>query len=346
MKRRLSKLLLLAVIVIILSSCETIGYYGQGMAGHARLMWSRQPVIEVVTTAQPDLQQRLQTAIAIRQFAITDLGLPDNKSYSTYVELDRDAVVWNVVATAPFSLQAKQWCYPVIGCASYRGYFKQVNAQGYAEKLQAQGLDVAVVGATAYSTLGWFSDPLTSLMLRSDDAGIAELLFHELAHQQLYIKGNSRFNEAFATTVGEQGTVHWLQVTAQGELLQRYQRRLVVRAQFLRLLNQTREQLQTLYQNAEADEYKAEQKQQLFLELRQSYEELKQQQWQGIGWYDGWFKQPVNNARLVAIGTYRDLVPAFTKLLAACGQDFERFYQAAPRLIETATLHKCSDQLP
>lgn len=332
-KLRLRYVAIVAVVVAtgLLSSCSTnstLGYYRQSIVGHTSLMLARKPIDKVLRSADEKLAQRLQRAIAIRRFASDSLGLPDNNSYTSYVQLKTDLPIWNVVAAEEFSLRAKQWCYPVVGCASYRGYYHKADAQSYATLMQQRGYETTLAGATAYSTLGWFADPLTSAMFRRGDAALAELIFHELAHQQLYVKNDSRFNEAFASTVGEQGAITWLTMTGQQDLLKRYLRELKVREDFLQLLQNTKSQLQQVYQSDKSLPEKRKLKQQLFVQLQQQYQQLKADKWNNHGWYDGWFKQPLNNARFVAIATYRDLVPSFVQLFERCGGDFSRFYRA------------------
>ncbi len=316
-----------SLLCLVLGSCGSLGYYTQSVVGHSKMMLARKPITDVLKTATGDQQRRLQMTLDIRRFAVEKLSLPDNASYSQYVELDREYPVWSVVAADEFSLRARQWCYPVIGCASYRGYFSQKAAQKYEQGLLEKGLETTLGGVSAYSTLGWFDDPLTSAMLRYDDAFLVEILFHELAHQQLYVNGNSKFNEAFATVVGEQGAVLWLQ-HQQPDLLKKYQQRLQVRYDFFLLIQDVKEKLKPIYSSSLSASTKRQQKAQALLLLEQDYVALKQEQWQGIGWYDGWFKEPVNNARLASIATYRELVPAFERLFELCSRDYERFYAA------------------
>ena len=176
-------------------------------------MLAREPVDKVLKTANEELTGQLELSKQLKRFAIDELSLPESKSYNSYVALERDFPVWVVVAAPEFSVDAKQWCYPVIGCASYRGYFKKQSAQNYAKKISKKGFEVSVGGASAYSTLGWFSDPLLPSMMRYGDVNFAETLFHEIAHQKVYINGDSGFNEAFATVVGQEGAKRWLKYT-------------------------------------------------------------------------------------------------------------------------------------
>ena len=328
-------LLVPVLLFVFLSSCGSVSYYTQSIIGHSRLMLARKPIDQVLLEADEPLKQRLTTAMAIRRFAVTGLALPDNGSYTTYVQLKNDPPVWNVVAAEEFSLKAYQWCYPIIGCASYRGYYHKEAAEKYAAKMKARGYDVAVIGAVAYSTLGWFADPLTSAMLNRDDASLADLLFHELAHQRLYIKHNSSFNEAFASTVGEQGALRWLRATGRDSLLAAYQTRLSVRDDFLALISQAKRDLRRVYEAELPAPIKRERKQRVFDAMRRSHQQLQREQWGNKPWYNNWFDQPLNNARLVAIGTYRDRVPELVAWFNRCGKDFQRFYQQAAVLAET-----------
>ena len=315
------------LLMLGLSGCSSLSYYSQSVIGHSRLMLAREPVPKVMSTADPELQKQLAASLEIRAFAVKELGLPDNNSYSTYVDLEREFPVWNVIAAPEFSVHAQQWCYPVIGCAAYRGYFKRASAIKYAERLQHSGLETVVLGATAYSTLGWFSDPILPSMLRYGEADFAETLFHELAHQQLYINGDSEFNEAFATVVGEVGADRWLKQN-RPELLDDYQTRRSALTQFYALIADSKTRLNDLFnQGIDGDEMRVR-KQAEFDDLKQRYEQLKSRHWQGRGWFDRWFDTPLNNARLAAFSTYRDRVPELQAFLALCGGKLSQFYRA------------------
>ena len=336
LKNSLTILLLLGLSS--LTACSTISYYGQSISGHNRLMWARQPVEKLIETADPDLKAQLLLATQLRKFAIDELDLPDNSSYSTYVDLKRDYPVWTVVAANEFSLTPKTWCYPVIGCASYRGYFSKDAALKYAQKQQEQGFETHVSGAIAYSTLGWFSDPLLPSMMRYGVADFAENMFHELAHQVLYVNGNTAFNEAFASVVGEKGAERWLQ-QHQPELLKSYQQRLELNADFIDLLNDTKAQLLELYAGGLNESEKRVEKTRIVEQLQVNYLNLKNNQWRSEDDFDSWFEIPVNNARLAAISTYRDEMPRFEKLLAQCDGDFGRFFS----LLSQLSKHQKSD---
>lgn len=319
------KLALLLLGLTSLTACSTISYYGQSIAGHNRLMWARQSVDKLIETAEPELKAQLQLAKELRQFAVDELALPDNKSYSSYVDLKRDYPVWTVVAADEFSLNPRSWCYPVIGCASYRGYFSKDDALEYAEQLQSQGLETHVGGAIAYSTLGWFSDPLLPSMMRYGEADFAENMFHELAHQVLYVNGNSAFNEAFASVVGEQGALRWLQ-RHNPDMVSAYLKRLQLTDDFIQLLNETKTELAELYARDVSEKQKRTEKTNIIGQIQDNYLRLKDTQWDGEGDFDRWFETPVNNARLAAISTYRDEMPRLQNLLNQCNGDLGRFF--------------------
>lgn len=324
-----------AAMAMLLSGCSHIAYYGQAVSGHLRLMAAREPVEALLQDPQTPaaLREQLQQADAIRRYASEALGLPDNDSYSTYASTGREYVTWNVVAAPAFSLQPKQWCFPVAGCVSYKGYFDEADADALAASLSAEGFDVSVNGATAYSTLGWFDDPLLDTMLRGSRVRLAALIFHELAHQQLYVSDDSQFNEAFATLVEQEGVKRWLAEQGESELLGRYKSALLRREGFSALLMSTRERLIALYEQKLDDARLAEGKAALFSKLLEEYQNLRER-WDGYSGYDAWFKEPLNNARLVSIATYRHLVPAFEVLFKQNEGDFSAFYQAVAELAD------------
>lgn len=325
-KKSLGWIIVSTLILLNLGGCSTASYYSQSVVGHSKLMLARQPIAKVIESAPLRLKQQLELSIELKRFAASELSLNNNNSYTRYVELDREFPVWNVVAAPEFSLAAKQWCYPVIGCASYRGYFNKNAAEKYALKMQNQGLETLVGGATAYSTLGWFSDPILPSMLRYGDTDFAETLFHELAHQRLYINGDSNFNEAFATVVGEEGAKRWLEEFRPDEL-DAYQTRLSVLRDFDNLLNALKDRLEGVYTSPLDDEPMRLAKQREFAQFESEYELLKARKWQGRGWFDRWFETPLNNARLASFSTYYESVDTINRLLRECDFDFDRFYR-------------------
>lgn len=312
--------------MVMMTACSNVSYYSQSVLGHSRLMLARQPVDKVLVSADDELARQLNLSKELKRFAVDELALPDSRSYDSYVDLEREFPVWAVVAAPEFSIDPKQWCYPIIGCAAYRGYFKHKKALNYASRLAADGYETSVGGASAYSTLGWFADPLLPSMMRYGDVNFAETLFHELAHQLIYLKGDSGFNEAFATVVGQQGVIRWLQENRPSELVV-YQEQLGATAQFNDLLIEYKKRLKILYLSDVNTLNKRLDKQRLFEQLKQDYQQLKENKWRGRGWYDSWFSKPVNNARLASFSTYYERVPAFNQLLMACNNDLSAFYK-------------------
>ena len=280
---------------------------------------------KTLKSKQRDLLETAQTA---RKFATQTLALPDNKSYQKYTQLDRDFVTWIVVATDEFSMQPMQSCFPIIGCLSYRGYFSEAQAKAYAEALKKQGKEVHVNGSPAYSTLGWFSDPIVSPMLKHGELSMLETMFHELAHQRLYIKNDSDFNEAFASTVGHYGIRQWLAVYKPTKI-QYYNSAIKRNNDFLTLLHNSADKLRTLYAERRPTTPPTatrKAKQIIIQQLQHNYLRFRQQHKQYKG-YDKWFKKPINNPRLALISVYHDLVPEFSRWFHACDDDFERFYK-------------------
>ncbi len=320
-----TKLIFILCLLLFLGACETVGYYSQSVIGHSKMMLARQPIDKAIVKSEGNRKELLILAKSLRQYAVDELSLPDNNSYLSYVDMQRKHPVWSIVAAPEFSIKPVRWCYPVVGCASYRGYFSEESAQKYAEKMRKKGLETEVGGVTAYSTLGWFNDPLIPSMLRRGEASLAEVMFHELAHQELYIKGNSAFNEAFATVVGEHGALRWLQKN-KPEVAAVYRRRMQVRNDFSGLVKVTKGRLKMLYAEDLSEVDMRLKKQSVFDQFRQDYDELKMARWSGKAWYGGWLKTPLNNARMASFSTYRDLVPQFEALLESCGNNFERFY--------------------
>lgn len=332
--RRLPLVILTLSGSLWLGACSTIGYYAQAVSGQIALLRARQPIAALLDdpAVEPRLKARLQTVRDARGWAVGALGLPDNGSYRSYVALHRPYVVWNVFATREFSVDAIEHCFPVAGCVGYRGYYAEADARAEAARLRERGDDVYVGGVPAYSTLGWFDDPLLSSMLRWDDATLIATLFHELAHQKLYVKHDTRFNESFAEFVGEQGLREYLAQNPQlggAEPAARRQRR----AQFTALVLAARERLAALYREPLDAAAMRARKQAVFDELRAQYRALRDGAWQGHGDYDGFFAAaPLNNARLLPFGLYDADLPAFAALFAESGGDWSRFYVAAERL--------------
>jgi predicted aminopeptidase len=313
--------------------CSTLGYYAQSIGGHLAVMRSARPVADVVADPETpeDLRKRLLRSQEVRAFASSELGLPDNSSYREYADLRRPYVVWNVFATRELSLDLKQWCYPVVGCAGYRGYFDRGAAEREAEALRADGYEVNVAGVPAYSTLGWLPDPLLNTFIGGSEGQVASMVFHELAHQVVFVGGDTTFNESFATAVEREGVRRWLAVGSDPALRQSYAEFASRRQDFVDLLLRYRDRLEALYASAAPDDAKRAGKRRLFAELKAEYEVLKAS-WGGFAGYDRYFAQELTNAHLASIGAYNILVPAFDALLAREGGDFPRFYAEVRRL--------------
>jgi len=319
------------IISVLLAGCQSIAYYSQAIGGQTGI-WAKQRNIESVL-ADPDVEaktrQRLEAAREARKFASDKLGLPDNKSYTRYVDLGRDYVVWNVVATPRYSVDAVKSCFLVVGCVSYRGYYKKYAAIKQANRQKQAGLDVYVGGVTAYSTLGWFNDPLLSTMLARSDAAIASLIIHELAHQVVFIKGDTQFNESFATAVEQLGLRQWAAVQGSNQELEDYFEEKAKRDAIIALVLDVREQMRRTYlayQSAGEDRLAAVKHEQ-FQALRDRYAGLKQTGG-GTAAYDRFFASDLNNASLALFGEYHGWVDAFKRLYEQSGRDWEVFYEA------------------
>jgi len=323
------RLLVPAAAVAALASCSTVGYYAQSVAGQAELLNARRPIDDVVADTQtPDsLRERLVLAQRIREFASRELGLPDNGSYRSYADLKRRYVVWNVFATPALSIQPLQWCFPVAGCVSYRGYFSREEAQAFADGLARAGNDVFVAGVPAYSTLGWFDDPVLNTFIHYPQAELARLVFHELAHQVVYVRDDTVFNESFAVAVELEGVRRWLDRHGSEADRASFERTGRLRAQFARLAGRYRDELTAVYASAADDATKLAGKRAVLARLAEEYAAAKQG-WGGFAGYDPWLGAGANNATLASIGIYSQRVPAFRALLAREGGDLPRFYAA------------------
>lgn len=320
-------------IILLLSNggCSQLSYYRQAITGQMDVLARRQPITQVLT--QTDLPEatrtKLNAALTMRRFATESLYLPDNGSYTDYADLQRRYAVWSVFAAPPLALEAKQWCFLMVGCLRYRGYFSEADAQALAEALRAEGYDVYIASVAAYSTLGWFDDPVLNTMLYWSRPHLAGVMFHELAHQFIYIDNDTAFNEGFAMAVQRIGTQRWLAQYGTEQEKARYQHYWQRQKQFLTLVQDLRQQLETLYAKTDlSDADKLQEKQRLFADLKARYIHLRETQWQNDRGYDHWFKRDLNNAKLMAIATYQDYVPAFLQLLRQKEGDLAQFYSA------------------
>lgn len=328
-------LLILAALaaVTLLVACTEVGYYTQCVNGHWEVMRRCRPIDELLAdeALSPDRRAQLFTMKKARDFASVALGLPDNGSYRKFADLERPYVVWNVVAAPEFSLEPKQWCFPVAGCVSYRGYFDEAAARREADRLAVEGYETDVYGVQAYSTLNWFDDPVLNTFLDGSDLRAVALVFHELAHQVVYVADDSCFNEAFARTVELEGVKRWLEQNGTAADWQQYQLQAARAETFHALLLQVRERLASLYAAPLDDCEKRKGKAEILDAAQRSYDALKAS-WDGYAGYDSWMNRGLNNARLASVATYHDLVPAFQGLLAARKGDLSAFYRQVREL--------------
>lgn len=323
---------------LLLAGCGS-AYLAQAVGGHLELLQRARPVHEwVADPATPiDLRERLLLSQRLREFAVRELALPDSASYRRFARLDRHAAVWNVVATPELSLALKTWCFPVAGCAGYRGYFDRAQAEAFAAGLQQQdALETVVYPVPAYSTLGRTDllggDPLLSTFIHWPEAELARLLFHEMAHQVVYVGDDTAFNEGYATAVERLGLRRWLAQAGEAVRLEAA-RSEARRRDFLDLTRRAREDLDALYRSRLAPGEQRLRKARRLQQLRDDHARLKEQAWGGFGGYDAWFAR-VNNPALALQGAYDDLVPAFERLFEDQGGNFGRFHEAVRRLAQ------------
>lgn len=316
----------------LVAGCAQLGYYMQAMQGQFALMAEAKPIEDWLAdpSVEETLKFKLNKVKQIRNFAAQELGLPDNDTFKNYTDLKRSYVLWNVVATPELSMKPMQWCFPIAGCVNYRGYYNKQEATAFAKDLREEGYDVQVSGVPAYSTLGWFSDPVLSTFIRYPEGQLAKLVFHELAHQVAYAKDDSKFNESFAVAVEEAGIERWLEKHGDAKTREAYLEHEGRRKQFLALLMKYRKQLELNYERDASKAEKRQQKKLVFEAMKDEYEVLKAS-WNGYAGYDRWFAEPLSNAHLSSIATYHDLVPGFKAMLAR-EQNFGKFYAAVRTL--------------
>jgi predicted aminopeptidase len=328
---RVLRILFPGVLFLFLNGCASVSYYGQLASGQLQLLRAREPVSRVIADPGRDqlLRAHLTQSQKARTFASQQLQLPDNQSYRLYADIGRPFVVWNVFATPEFSLTPQNHCFPIAGCVAYRGYYSQSAARGEAALQRLQGMDVSIGGVEAYSTLGWFNDPIISSMMAWGDERLATLIFHELAHQRFYVKDDTEFNESFATFVEQEGTRQWRAFRGlapdSGAQVQQ-------RDQFIQLVLDTRTRLERLYTLPLPADKMRQRKADEFERLRGEYRQLRDSQWPGDKRYDAWINAPMNNARLLPFGLYDQWVPAFAALFRQVGGDWMKFYAAVEKL--------------
>jgi predicted aminopeptidase len=336
---KLSAFGLICIVLALVAGCSSLRYYTQAAVGGARVLLQREPIERLLARSdlEPELRRKLELVREILSFAIEELDLPDNGSYRSYVATGKQAVVWNVVAAPRYALEPRQWCFLFAGCVSYRGYFERERAERYATKLADEGWDTRVGGAAAYSTLGWFADPIFDTVLGYPDWQLAGVLFHELAHQRVYAPGDTTFSESFASFVEEEGVRLWLDATGRAPA----EREGVVAAlaeeeRFNELMLRYRTCLARSYAEDHDLAWMAQRKQSLFASLELEYREL---QAHGLlsERFDGWFARSLNNADLAAIADYTRLVPFFRALYEQQGGSFPAFFDAVEELAQAST---------
>jgi predicted aminopeptidase len=320
-----------ALAVAVAAGCSTLSYYGQAVTGHLEVMRKAEPITERIAdpATPPELRARLERVLVIREFASRDLALPENGSYRAYADIGRPYVVWNVFAAPEFSVAPKEQCFPIVGCVAYRGYYRQADAEAQGAELRGQGFDVFVYGVPAYSTLGWFDDPVLNTFIRYPDADLARLVFHELAHQVVYVKDDTQFNESFAASVEEAGVERWLTLQGSAQLDAQYLRSGRLRTVFRELTRDTRADLARIYASDAPDAVKRSEKAAAFAAMKEGYERAKAGD-PGLAGYDRWFaglaNAGPNNASIASVVLYSRQVPAFRALLAQEGGDLPKFY--------------------
>jgi predicted aminopeptidase len=327
------RLVIIAGQAICLNGCANLPYYAQAVNGHFNVLHRSQPISTII--ANPNTNQKLKHSlikvVKLREFASHELKLPDNLSYTSYADLERPYVVWNVFASPELSLKLKTWCFVQAGCVNYRGFFSQAKAERYAEELRNEGYDVYVGGVRAYSTLGWFSDPVLNTFISYSEMNLARLIFHEMAHQVVYVPGDSVFNESFATAVEHEGIKRWFEsngtVLEQAVLSARQERESV----FTELVLRHRKRLQTLFNSEFSDTEKRTGKARIFEELHEEFLRLKADKAE-FSSYDQWFAQHLNNALLATVSIYTQLLPAFQAILMQHDKDMERFFDVVTKI--------------
>ena len=318
---------------LLLAGCDSVSWYLQAARGHLEIVGARQDLRQLLRNPDlpPELTAKLEVVLDARAFAEAELGLPAGGNYLDYVELDRRHAVWNVFAAPEFSLEPVTWCYPIAGCAAYRGYFNEAAAVEYAAGLRAEGLDTYVGGVAAYSTLGWFDDAVLSTVLNRPDHQLAALIFHELAHQVAYIPGDTTLNESFATVVEMEGQRRWLETRRQSALVEEALADAKRRRQFVEFVAAYRERFGELYRRDLSAADMRREKSALQARMRGDYGSLKAR-WDGYAGYDGWFSGALNNAQLSTVGSYNDLAPQLRQLLRSHGDDLPAFYEKVREL--------------
>ena len=327
------KMIAVLLFAIVSVQCRSLPYYKQAIDGQMEILNNQQPVTELIENpdTSPELRKKLLFIQSARAFAEKELLLPVDDHYRSYVELNRPYVVWNVFATAELSLTPETWCFPVVGCVAYRGYFKEEDARRFADTLKQEGYDVYIGGAIAYSTLGWFDDPILSTFTNLSDSDTAALIFHELAHGLLYVPDDTAFNESFATAVEQEGLKRWQASTSDTRAYADWQHKRHRRQKFTALVSDYKNRLEKLYEGSQSTGEKRTQKAAIFSRMRSEFMALTSK-YHEMAVYSAWFNRPLNNAQLISVSTYHDWVPAFRQMLSDTGGDLESFYEKCRQL--------------
>ena len=327
----------LLVSVSLMAACQSLGYYAQSARGQFQVINQSKPIDNWLNRQDIDqqLKQKLNWIKQVRRFASDELDLPDNKSYTRYANIDRNYVVWNIFAAPQLSLKPYRWCYPVIGCQAYRGYFSKTTATEFTQNLKSQGFDVSMGGVKAYSTLGWFTDPILSTFINYSENDLAGLIFHELAHQVVYVKGDTVFNESFATVVENKGVEKWLSKNATHQQILQYRHKQLFESEVTRLILKHKKVLEELYASNLNVNAKLNQKQIVFAALKREYQALKDRNKIEKGAWDKWFARELNNANLIAIGAYYEKVDEFETIFLNENGDFKKFFKQVKETGET-----------
>lgn len=323
---------LLLLASLLLASCQTVKFYGQAVGGQVEIIRKSRPIPPIIADSgtDPQLRRQLVAVQGIRQFASEHLTLPGGESYGTYADLGREYVTWVLYAAPEFSLKPKTWWYPTLGHLEYRGFFREPDANELANRLRADGHDVEIGGVEAYSTLGWFHDPVLNGFIHHSEIALAELIFHELTHRRLFRNGDTAFNESLATAFAEECVKRWLRHQNRSADLRKYEQLLVRRNQFYDKIDVTRLKLEALYASGKSPGAMRREKAVLLADLQQNFRQLRRR-WGGSG-LESWLDQDLNNAHLVSIITYHKNVPTFHRLLDECGGDIDLFFKRAAKL--------------
>lgn len=331
--QQIKHIFLISFLALASTSCATTAYYLQSVNGHIDILMRKQPIPEVLVSEDTDeiLQEKLAMVLDIRRFATDHLALPNNDSYTEYADLGRDFVIWNVFATPELSLETRQWCFLFVGCLNYRGYYSKETAIKYAQQLETQGYDVFVGGVTAYSTLGWFNDPVLNTMLGRNNLYLANVIFHELAHQKFYLKNDTAFNEAFAETVAQTGVQRWLELHGTDSAKKRFSDKRADEILFVNLVLKYKEKLESIYNSDISINEKRASKKLLLDQLAEKYEALYQAG-ENTGQYLSWLSSGLNNAKLATVITYQDYVAGFLALFQHVHGNYQKFYELVKKL--------------